>query len=175
MRGTKSENLLAIIDFLYCGKANVDQKDLDSFLAIAEEIQLKGFMGKVHNDELTQTGTVELPVPKTANQLHKKDENTSRSSGPFQTKLISESDEADMTVALTSCSSGNLQELDAKCDSMMEKTKKKQGNGQPVYRCKVCGKEAMSGDLKKHIEANHLEGVSIPCSCCEKTFRSISR
>ena len=39
MRGTRSSNLLAILDFLYRGKANVFQDDLDSFLAIAEEIE----------------------------------------------------------------------------------------------------------------------------------------
>merc|ERR1719234_1209714 len=52
MRGVKSENLLAIVDFLYCGEANVYQENLDSFLAIAEELQLKGLMGKTHNDEV---------------------------------------------------------------------------------------------------------------------------
>ena len=46
MRGVKSDDLLAIVDFLYHGEANVYQENLDSFLAIAEELQLKGLMGK---------------------------------------------------------------------------------------------------------------------------------
>ena len=46
MRGMKSEDLVAIVDFLYCGEANVFQENLDSFLAIAEELQLKGLMGQ---------------------------------------------------------------------------------------------------------------------------------
>ena len=46
MRGMKSEDLLAIVDFLYRGEANVFQENLDSFLAIAEELQLKGLMGR---------------------------------------------------------------------------------------------------------------------------------
>ena len=41
MRGMKSENLFAIIDFLYYGMANVFQENLDSFLSIAEEFELK--------------------------------------------------------------------------------------------------------------------------------------
>ena len=41
MRGVKSEVLLAIVDFLYCGEANIYQENLDPFLAIAEEINLK--------------------------------------------------------------------------------------------------------------------------------------
>ena len=46
MRGIKFDDLLAIIDFLYYGEANVNQESLDSFLAIAEKLQLKGLMGK---------------------------------------------------------------------------------------------------------------------------------
>ena len=45
MRGMKANNLLAILDFLYVGEANVFQEDLDAFLAIAEELKLKGLMG----------------------------------------------------------------------------------------------------------------------------------
>ena len=48
MRGVKSEDLLAIVDFLYCGEANINQDYLDSFLAIAEELQLKGLMGNLY-------------------------------------------------------------------------------------------------------------------------------
>ena len=46
MRWMKYEDLLAIVEFLYRGEANVFQENLDSFLAIAEELQLKGLMGK---------------------------------------------------------------------------------------------------------------------------------
>ena len=45
MRGLKSEDLVAMIDFLYFGEANVYQENLDSFLAVAEELQLKGLGG----------------------------------------------------------------------------------------------------------------------------------
>merc|ERR1712204_62063 len=40
MRGLKSEDLVAMIDFLYFGEANVYQENLDSFLAVAEELSL---------------------------------------------------------------------------------------------------------------------------------------
>ena len=45
MRGVKSENLTAMVDFFYQGEANVFQENLDSFLALAEELQLKGLRG----------------------------------------------------------------------------------------------------------------------------------
>ena len=42
LRGFRSKDLLSILDFLYFGEANVNQEDLDSFLAIAKVIQLTG-------------------------------------------------------------------------------------------------------------------------------------
>ena len=47
MRGVLSENLTAIVDFLYHGEANLRQENLESFFALAEE--LKGFL--VENEE----------------------------------------------------------------------------------------------------------------------------
>ena len=41
-----------------------------------------------------------------------------------------------------------------------------------VIFCSLCGKEAKRTNMKNHIEANHLEGISVPCNQCEKTFRS---
>merc|ERR1719460_1571422 len=42
MRGLKYENLLSMVDFLYHGEANVYQENLDTLLAMADELQLKG-------------------------------------------------------------------------------------------------------------------------------------
>ena len=45
MRGMRSSNLKAIVDFIYLGQTNVFQEDLESFLSLAEELQLKGLDG----------------------------------------------------------------------------------------------------------------------------------
>ena len=179
MRGVKSNDLLAIVDFLYCGEANVFQENLDSFLAIAEELQLKGLMGNAGTDDVTQTEPVKMPISKKANQIHMKEAAISKTSGLLQTNFKEEIlsnglDQIVRTVALRSNFSGDLQELDEKCYTMMEKTSKQKENGHLLYRCKVCGKEAINEHMKSHIEANHLEGISIPCNICEKTFRSRS-
>ena len=44
MRKVKSEDLLALVDFLYLGEATVDQEHLDSFLLLGAELQLEGLM-----------------------------------------------------------------------------------------------------------------------------------
>ena len=46
LRGFQSQDLLAILDFLYFGEANVYQENLDSFLAIAKELKLKELSGQ---------------------------------------------------------------------------------------------------------------------------------
>ena len=49
-------------------------------------------------------------------------------------------------------------------------------NGTPKletsYICKVCGMEGRNYVIRNHIEANHLEGLSIPCDYCDKTCSS---
>ena len=50
LRGFQSKDFASILDFLYFGEANVYQDDLDSFLAIAEEIKLKGLTGQTSSD-----------------------------------------------------------------------------------------------------------------------------
>ena len=71
---------------------------------------------------------------------------------------------------------GYMAELDEKVKSMMEKGQNMisygKGNMRKANVCKICGKEGQIVAIRDHIEANHLEGISLPCSQCEKTFRS---
>ena len=175
MRGMRSEDLSAIVDFLYRGEANVYQDNLDSFLAIAEELKLKGLMGeKANADEVTENCDFNGPLKRKVDTVIKK-EASKPSEHPqssfYEQSLSNGYDTTGGTVALTSHFSGDLRELHEKSNSMMEKTSEK-FQCLPLYKCKVCGKKATNGNLKKHIEANHLEGVSVPCNNCEKTFRS---
>ena len=54
MRGVKTEDMVAIVDFLYYGEANVYQENIDAFLAIAEEPDLKGLTGNRNNDKFEE-------------------------------------------------------------------------------------------------------------------------
>ena len=79
----------------------------------------------------------------------------------------------DRTLAIPSNFSGDLEELEERVKSMMEKSQNKHTDGiRLADRCKVCGKEGQGRNIKDHIEANHLEGIVIPCNLCDKTFRS---
>ena len=158
MRGMASVDLLAIVDFLYCGEANVFQENLNSFLAIAEELQLKGLMWKLHEKEEdfnTDDGPLhETPKPPT-NTSAMIPENSIY--GQHLSSKIFEANED-----IPSNVSGALKELEESVRAMMEKSQNNYANGQQkAYLCKVCGKEGKGNAIKDHIEANHLEGISI--------------
>ena len=68
-----------------------------------------------------------------------------------------------------------INQLDDEIKSMMEPTERSMQIGKEtraVFTCKVCGKEGKQGDIKRHIEANHVTGVTHTCDICGKTSRS---
>ena len=72
--------------------------------------------------------------------------------------------------------SGDIKELDEQMEMMIgrgENLIKVSWNGLmgKVYVCQACDKEGTRHQIKTHIEANHLEGISIPFNLCEKIFR----
>ena len=169
IRRSKFEDLLAIVDFLYCGEANVFQENLDSFLSIAEELQLKGLMGKTDGgvENTIPDVNFEPKFPKPLDRNFAKTPQTVKQR--FQPMI---EEEKKNKVALLSSSTGNLEELEEKVRSLMEKSENMLANGkQKADKCKVCGKEGLGAVIKDHIEANHLEGIVLPCKDCEKTFR----
>ena len=65
-----------------------------------------------------------------------------------------------------------IQTLTGRGENMVEYGRIKKRMNE-VFVCQVCGKESgQKIHMKDHIEANHLEGIYIPCKFCEKTFRS---
>ena len=174
-RGFQNQDLQAILDFVYYGEASIHQDNLDSFLAIAEELKIKGLIGQ------TSSGVME-----------EVEETTKPNSEPF---IKSAGDEVSSilvpdvnpvennstALAIHSQFSGDLEALDEKVKSLMQRGEKMIGNGKQAdgrpklattFFCKVCGKEGVVSHIRDHIEFNHLEGISIPCEYCEQVFRT---
>jgi hypothetical protein len=155
MRGIKAEDLVAIVDFLYYGEAKVYQDNLDNFLALAEDLKLKGLNtgDNQQPDHVKVDETITKPPTKII-------------LNPEQTSIKSENPANEITVAVANQSVNmDLDKLNATIEGMMDET----------YRatvCKVCGKEGQRGDIRKHIESNHIEGVSHQCNICGKTSKS---
>ena len=174
MRGIKSEQLVALVDFLYHGEANILQENLDIFLAIAEELKLKGLTGDRDTSEIYETTMDEKPKVKEFLQTsqiskQKKIHNEEPVLRYIDAKCEEESVLETSLVLQSDMFSGGLKELDEKIKLMYIKTKR---DAQHIWICKICGKETSSnGNMRNHIEANHIEGISLPCNFCEKIFR----
>ena len=158
MRGLRSVDLLAIMDFLYHGEANVLQDDLDAFLSLAEELKLKGLTGDAKTEEEPNRKLPSKTVPQK------------------QQFLSSQSSEVpnDTAVALTQDKiSVNLQDLDEQIKTMFTKSAARTSNGQgSLATCNICGNEGPLKTMPRHIEANHITGISHSCDICGKVSRS---
>ena len=76
--------------------------------------------------------------------------------------------------------SRELKDLDEKVRMLMVLgenrilTNKNIDKQQKAHICQVCGKEGQMMQIRDHIEAQHIEGISIPCNICSKYFRTRS-
>ena len=169
MRGVQSKDLTAVMDFIYHGEANIYQDDLDGFLALAEELNLKG---------LTDGGQTEENNPEEI-----KDKGPTIEENPANNLLqpttllpLTSLENISGDIALAESTEkyeinevNSFHNLTEKIESIIEKF-----NG--IWTCKICGntsKSNLKGDIKRHAET-HIEGVSYSCTICGKTFRSSS-
>ena len=153
--------------------------DLDCFLAIAEEIKLKGLTEQTSRDLLEEQ---ENPKHSEPTNMDKESYTTSTTGKSESVKL--ETDvlgKPSKELVVHDQSGTDLQALEEKVKSMMGRGEKmipngKRLNGTPKQTtssiCKVCGKEGLWNTIRDHIESNHLEGISIPCDFCNKTHSS---
>ena len=178
MKGVKSENLVAMVDFFYHGEANVFQENLDSFLVLAEEFQLKGLRGNQTEKESSEVfpppakrkDLLKQQTPKPYHHLPVVNKDVSIETGSLQTTF-------ETAVALTDHTTNytDIESLDQQVKSMMifsENADPYKQKGVRARICKVCGKEGSWTDIKNHIEDNHITGISIPCDLCGQVFKS---
>ena len=180
MRGVKSENLTAMVDFFYHGEANVFQENLDSFLVLAEELQLKGLRGnqtekeplsEVFSPPAKKKDPSRLPKSKASSKQHPKNlmnKNESSETGMVESTIETAVELTDDITNLI-----DIESLDKQVKSMMTFS----DNANPYQRgrariCKVCGKEGSMKTIMDHIEANHITGISVPCDLCGKASKS---
>jgi len=174
MRGVKSEDLVALVDFLYFGEAEVFEDKVNSFLALAGELKLKGLTENDETEELVNIGTEGSARPKNKTTPTRRNQTTNKENyftGEFATKI-----ESNTVIAFAeSPYIEEFQALDQQIKSLMSKSTSWLSNGKVHKRaslCKVCGKEDSYRNIKDHVEINHITGLSAPCSLCGKTFRN---
>ena len=175
MRRLNAKDILAIIDFIYHGEVNIYQEDLDCFLGLADELQLKGLAG---------SGDRNIVAPETkirTQNTHKSQRNNvmeynniNQSKTVFDNKpLLSENFESSYLVTsntenLFVATDTTQQDVQGKMDSMILRV----DDGAHAWKCNVCGKATNNrSHIRDHVET-HIQGVSYPCTQCGKVSRS---
>ena len=170
MRGIKAKDMTAIVDFIYCGEANIHQEDLDGFLSLAEDLKLKGWTGtddKPIKDQQENIQPPKNPKPmqsftKTEKEDYNNDEEISQNNSKYTLQVHSDIGQNIVPMETTN------EDLEFKIVSMMESFI----SGDVKWKCTVCGKGTKDKcDMKRHIES-HIDGVSHPCNICGKVSRS---
>ena len=157
LRGLTNSQLNNVLDFIYHGEVNIYEENLEEFLKLAEELQIKG-LNKAEAES------------KDSQQIVYQAKKSEQATTPKQ--HLSESmifDETTMVLAESTVKAKtNNAELDETINSMIERL---ETGG---YSCNVCGKiePKFTSNLKRHIESMHVTGVSHPCGHCGKSYRS---
>ena len=167
MKGMKANSLTAIIDFLYLGEANVFQEELDNFLALAEELQLKGLEGNSEERAPEPLGETFDHTEKGTNVIQKQNMSERRIS---DVKFENEANLFQGTVKTTIQQKPKQDSIIesstmARIESMIEK----QVDGYYYTNCGHTSKHL--GHMKEHVE-KHIEGLEYPCDVCNKIMRS---
>ena len=167
MKGMKASSLTAIIDFLYLGEANVFQEELDSFLNLAEELQLKGLEGNSEENVPEQ-------LDETFNHAEKRT-NVNQQQNMPERRISDVKCEKDANLFQGTVMTTNQQKTKqdsliepatmARIESMIEK----RVDGYCCTKCVHTSKHL--GHMKEHVE-KHIEGLEYPCDVCNKIMRS---
>jgi hypothetical protein len=157
------------VDFIYHGEANIFQEDLDGFLALAEELQLQGLNETESTQQEQGKSEYEPSKLKKGSNHHSIERNDSKSNiwQEFEPEVDMVNTSVVHADAYAVKSQTNNEELDATLNTMMEK------NTDGKWECNSCEKSPQKkSHMREHIETNHIDGVSDPCSLCGKSFRS---
>ena len=175
LRGVKCSDLSALLDFIYQGEAKVHQRNLEAFLALAQELQLTGLTNGSEQLRLEGSETDTCPQNLAAFESDIKLAPTSHAtpSPNFSWNIQDFATPASDNKKLGDFDTNvkvDLENLDEQIKSMMCRSKNTlQGKN---WECKVCGKEGIKDATRKHIEAHHIAGVVHYCEMCGKASKS---
>jgi hypothetical protein len=152
LRGVGAGELRALLDFIYRGQAEVPQEDLETFLATAAELGLKGLEGATRDgsgmlDEITEQSEEISKASITEAQI-----------GSAQIKVESQQKESvEETVQ-------DFAKIKVDILSMMEKLEERIGKDGQFFcwRCKTCDKRGRKDNIRVHIKSIHIKGGSRP-------------
>ena len=169
--GVSSVNLGFILDYMYHGEVNLFQEQLDSFLESAQKLEVEGLLNTNNGDDSNEEKALiqdEAESVQTYDDLHfqqvekKQIVKMGHTVSNVRRRQLRSFPNDKTKFDVGSCTP---EEIEEKIKNLYEKN-----NG--VFRCLAC--EYTTSDnrnIKRHIEV-HFEGLSYPCTLCNKEFRS---
>ena len=139
MRGLKASQLMALIDYIYQGEVNILQEDLDGFLLIAEELELKGLLAgtgnaaEENNQSVSKKEVLPFEIPKEqGSEKNTRDKDQDMAGAPGGSKVEDEK-EAEKTQILSekAVTDFNNSEMDEYVNNMVEEELKKMPKKHP--------------------------------------------
>ena len=185
MRGVTGNNLGAMVDFLYQGEAKIFQEDLDSFLLLAEELQLKGLTGNDETHDMPQKQTnsnssherappFKSKVKEEIWELFSQEESKGSNQASFcavlpmgqMTKQTVQVQVSKETARKVEAMITQVQVSEETAKKVQKMIKKQDG----FWTCLVCHyKSSKNSHLKEHVET-HIKGLQYPCKYCGKVL-----
>ena len=172
MRGLKASQLTSVVDFIYHGEVNIHQEDLEGFLLLAEELELKGLTGGTDDTGMGNQEETQKGFAMNKNERNLKTENHTISNQEIDNTLSKRTQNEDsykqtlMSTEVTAKPKVHIaDEILQMRETMFEKL-------EGLWTCKVCNfSSANSTHLREHVE-KHIEGAEYPCDQCGKVMRS---
>ena len=171
LEGMESSDLINVLHYVYEGEVRIHQDDLDRFLTIAQRLMLEGLLS--NNDDFMDQNEedVHSKVDKIYSQ-EPKIEKMEQKEIPLNPRKKQYS-VSHGTIAFNAKS----QEIENYEEIREKITENIITNEDGSLTCKICNKTRGGSKndartvMRRHMQT-HIEGVSYPCSFCDKTFRS---
>ena len=163
LSGFNFKVLTAVLDYIYNGKVDLYQEEIDLFLDSAQKLKIHGLTLKLQEEKTDETTFDENKVNNSDNSDNlyiKEDAETSKSASLEEATFFQEA----MTVATINspnvqrAAAFNYEEYFTKCEV--------------GWKCNPCGKTTTTKtNMNLHVEI-HMDGLSFPCKFCSMSFRS---
>jgi len=201
MKGVKFSDLEAVLSFVYHGEVNMAEADLNSFLAVAEELEVKGlacgrnFFEDNSNQQpkshhLSQPTASALPLTPAQVSLQtpvKTEQGLSTSENNNADEALPVESESEFS-QMVKTSQAPVEETDqyqgfydqqkgegVDLNNYIEKVSEGVNSGR--FKCNICGYVSSAKyNLQRHVESKHFPGlVEYSCDQCEKDFNTSTK
>ena len=171
LEGVTSKEIKNILDYIYNGEVSIYQEELDRFLAVAQRFKLEGLLEGENEkrkdeqsfEEVNLKSQIFTPLKEQGSHIAKP-ENKRYENYDISNELVIPTENEAVKFVMSEEEKNNLE---ATIDQHIERI------DVGSWRCKICGKSAKkSQHVKNHVEAKHLEGLSLPCNLCGSVFKS---